>query len=323
MFIVLLTFGIVQAPIFAQQSQQNSSVLSYQECQNKIGNEMQKTVDSINKTKAILLAINSNEFQSKTNGYRYVYSDIFTNMTEDQNVCGDVKLTSIVIEFSILNNSSNFVKFIQVGEDPQISQVTLVEDVFVSNCDNSCPPPSPPAGNIQKSLTSPLRQIASGVSPKDVKCRQDLTLIFRAEDNFPACVKPSSIERLLKQGWVNAYDNNGKYLPIILPNMIKVQNTNFTINYDITGNNKLIDANMDSQSKSLILSLQSTNNGTLSVSIPRALLDSNLYPDTHFIVLVDKKEVNFTETVSLTARTLIIPFEYGAETMEIIAPQRI
>jgi len=38
---------------------------------------------------------------------------------------------------------------------------------------------------------------------------------------------------------------------------------------------------------------------------------------------VDKKEVNFTETVSLTARTLVIPFEYGAETMEIIAPQRI
>lgn len=201
MLIMLLFFSIFQVPVFAQQDQQNSTALSYQECQNRIGNEMQKTVDSINKTKVVLLAIHSNEFQSKTNGYRYVYSDIFTNMTEDQNVCGDVKLTGIVVEFSILNGSSNFVKFIQVGEDPQISHVTLVEDAFVSNCDNSCPPPSPPAGNVQKPLTSPLRQIASGVSPKDVKCRQDLTLIFRAADNFPACVKQDDIDKLVHRGW--------------------------------------------------------------------------------------------------------------------------
>lgn len=172
-------------------------------------------------------------------------------------------------------------------------------------------------------LESPLKQFKSDIDPYFVICNQNLQLVIKSSDNSPACVRPSSIERLLKQGWVNAYDNNGKYLPIILPNMIKVQNTNFTINYDITGNNKLIDANMYAQKTSLVLSLHTSSNGTLSVSIPRVLLDSNLYPDTHFIVLVDKKEVNFTETVSLTARTLIIPFEYGAETMEIIAPQRI
>ena len=177
--------------------------------------------------------------------------------------------------------------------------------------------------NSSNVLESPLKQFKSGTDPYFVICNQNLQLVIKSSDNSPACVRPSSIERLLKQGWVNAYDNNGKYLPIILPNMIKVQNTNFTINYDITGNNKLIDANMYAQKTSLVLSLHTSSNGTLSVSIPRVLLDSNLYPDTHFIVLVDKKEVNFTETVSLTARTLVIPFEYGAETMEIIAPQRI
>ena len=172
-------------------------------------------------------------------------------------------------------------------------------------------------------MESPLKQFKSGTDPYFVICNQNLQLVIKLSDNSPACVRSNSIERLLKQGWVNAYDNNGKYLPIELPNMIQVQNTNFTINYDITGNNKLVDANLNAQTTSLALSMHTSSNGTLSISIPRSLLDSNLYPDTHFIVLVDKKEVRFTEIISLTARTLTIPFEYGAETMEIIAPQRI
>lgn len=110
----------------------------------------------------------------------------------------------------------------------------------------------------------------------------------------------------------------------IAPMSANVINTNFTINYGITGNNKILDANMDTQSKSLILSLETTSNGTLTVSVPRALLDSKENnQDTQFIVLVDGQEVKYTETTSLTARTLTIPFELGVEKIEIIATQRI
>ncbi len=109
-------------------------------------------------------------------------------------------------------------------------------------------------------------------------------------------------------------------------NLIPVINTNFTINYNLTGNNKLLDANMSKQSNSLILSLGTTSNGTLTVSIPRTLLDSkSAYSnqDTQFIILVDKQEVKYIETTSIDARTLTIPFELGAKKIEITAPVNI
>ena len=109
-----------------------------------------------------------------------------------------------------------------------------------------------------------------------------------------------------------------------VPTSVPVANTNFTINYNVAGNGKILDAKMDAQSKSLILSLKTTSNGTLTVSVPRALLDSKENnQDTQFIVLVDGQEVKYAETTSLTARTLTIPFESGAEKIKIIATQRI
>jgi hypothetical protein len=194
---------VYQVPVYAPTAVPNNSTGSYEECQKKIGNDMQVVVNSINKTKAILLATSSNDFQSKVNGYKYVFSGIFTNMTENQKTCDDVKLTSIVTEFSILDNSSKFVKFVEVGEDPLLTQVTLVEDVFVQKCDNNCPPPGPPATDTiqdQQPLT-PLRQIASGVAPKDVMCKSGFALVLKAEDNFPACVTSNTAIVLAERGW--------------------------------------------------------------------------------------------------------------------------
>ena len=223
---LLVTFSITQTSIFAQTNQQNSVGLSYQDCQNKIGNEMQKASESINKTKAIFLALSSSEFQSKVSGYKYVFTGIFTNMTEDQKTCGDVKLTSIVTEFSILDNSSKFVKFVEVGEDPSLTLITLVEDVFVQKCDNNCPPPSPPVTDTiqdQQPLT-PLRQIASGVEPRDVMCKSGFALVLKVEDQFPACVKPQTVQKLVERGWgtswaiavtKNTSENNTRSNPVI------------------------------------------------------------------------------------------------------------
>lgn len=182
------------------------------------------------------------------------------------------------------------------------------------------------SGPVVITLESPLKQFKSGTDPYFVICNQNLQLVIKSSDNSPACVRPSSIERLLKQGWVNAYDNNGKYLPTILPNMIKVQNTNFTINYDITGNNKLLNANMDSQSKSLILSLNETNDGTLIVSLPRVMIDAKLPAgnDDKFYVLVNGQESIFEEINTTTIdRTISIPFTNGTHMIEIIGAQVI
>ncbi|MDH2908313.1 MAG: hypothetical protein PXX83_09500 [Candidatus Nitrosotalea sp.] len=47
----------------------------------------------------------------------------------------------------------------------------------------------------------PLQQFKLGVESYAVQCTPDLKLLVRSENDFPACVKSSSITRLLAQGW--------------------------------------------------------------------------------------------------------------------------
>jgi len=44
-------------------------------------------------------------------------------------------------------------------------------------------------------------QIKNGVSLDSITCIEGLELIFKATNNFPACVKPSSITKLVERGW--------------------------------------------------------------------------------------------------------------------------
>lgn len=50
----------------------------------------------------------------------------------------------------------------------------------------------------------PLKQVQSGILPKDVKCKQNLILVIKTENGSPACVKQTSVTRLLAHGWVLA-----------------------------------------------------------------------------------------------------------------------
>jgi len=61
----------------------------------------------------------------------------------------------------------------------------------------------------QESIPSPLKQVQSGVLPQDVKCKEGLSLIFKAEDGSPACVSPTNAEKLISRGWAKSQENNG------------------------------------------------------------------------------------------------------------------
>jgi len=111
----------------------------------------------------------------------------------------------------------------------------------------------------------------------------------------------------------------------VTPMSVNVINTNFTINYNIFGGN-VSEITQDPKSNTLIVLLQTTGDGRLTLKIPRTLLDSKSAAsnqDTKFIILVDKKEVKYTETTSIDARTLTIPFGLGAKKIEITAPVNI
>ncbi len=102
-------------------------------------------------------------------------------------------------------------------------------------------------------------------------------------------------------------------------NTIKVEGTDFSVSYSIT-NGKVLGIKADVQSKSLIVSIQTTGDGTLTITLPRALIDSkiNAQTDDQFFVLTDGQEATFTETKTATDRTLTIPFTYGTGQIEII-----
>jgi len=92
-----------------------------------------------------------------------------------------------------------------------------------------------------------------------------------------------------------------------------------TVSYSIIGG-QLQSIMPDEDANSLIISITATDNGSLTLTIPRTVLDSllgNGYDDD-FFVLVDDKEVDFDETTTSTDRTLTIAFPTRTEQIEII-----
>ena len=64
------------------------------------------------------------------------------------------------------------------------------------------------SNTIHTNHMSPLEQFKSGISALDVKCKIDFVHIIKAEDGSPACVKPNTVDILVKRGWAK---------PIIIP----------------------------------------------------------------------------------------------------------
>ena len=70
---------------------------------------------------------------------------------------------------------------------------------------------------------------------------------------------------------------------------------------------------------SLLVYIESTDDGTITLTIPRSVLDATINNgDDQFFVLVDGEEVDFEEIITSTDRTLTINFLAGAEEIEII-----
>jgi hypothetical protein len=57
---------------------------------------------------------------------------------------------------------------------------------------------------LKASLLSPLKQLKSGISPGQIICMPDLTLVMKLEDNSPACIKSTSVPKLVARGWTLA-----------------------------------------------------------------------------------------------------------------------
>ena len=101
--------------------------------------------------------------------------------------------------------------------------------------------------------------------------------------------------------------------------MVSMGDGNGSIGYEITGG-QLLSITPDVDANSLIVVIDATSDGSLTLTIPRSVADALLETgeDDEFFVLVDGEEVDFSEDVSSTDRTLTIAFQAGAEEIEII-----
>jgi predicted secreted protein with PEFG-CTERM motif len=99
---------------------------------------------------------------------------------------------------------------------------------------------------------------------------------------------------------------------------VSVQGSSDLITYEITGG-KLLSIIPDVDANSLIISIDATSDGSLTLTIPRSVLDATINgEDDDFFVLIDGEEVDFDETTTSTDRILTIAFPVGAEEIEII-----
>ena len=99
---------------------------------------------------------------------------------------------------------------------------------------------------------------------------------------------------------------------------VAVEGSTDLIGYEITGG-KLLSIIPDVEANSLIVSIDATSDGSLTLTIPRSVLDATINgEDDDFFVLIDGEEVDFDETTSEDNRVLTIAFPAGAEEIEII-----
>ncbi|QMU54398.1 MAG: PEFG-CTERM sorting domain-containing protein [Nitrosopumilus sp.] len=106
---------------------------------------------------------------------------------------------------------------------------------------------------------------------------------------------------------------------VITDTTVSVQGSNDLIGYEITGG-KIVGLIPDVDASSLIISIDATSDGSLTLTIPRSVLDATNDEDgdDDFFVLIDGEEVSFNEITSSTDRKITIAFPAGAETIEII-----
>ena len=102
-------------------------------------------------------------------------------------------------------------------------------------------------------------------------------------------------------------------------NSLKLSDSDHVLSYDLSGAN-LNNILPQPESNSLLLLIDSMDDGSLSIALPRDVIDAKSANglDDSFFILVDGEEALFDETISDTERIISINFPAGTEKVEII-----
>jgi hypothetical protein len=112
----------------------------------------------------------------------------------------------------------------------------------------------------------------------------------------------------------------GGYVPF---GIIQVEGTDLSISYKIVGG-QLLNIHPNIQNKSLVLSVKAVSNGTLTISLPRSVIDSKTDgEDAQFVVIINGITVSHAEQPGSLERTLTIPFSNETKEVTIVGTKVI
>ena len=61
---------------------------------------------------------------------------------------------------------------------------------------------------LAETVLPPMKQQDMVDDLHEIQCKSHLTLIFKDKSWTPACVKPSSVDKLIERGWASDHDPN-------------------------------------------------------------------------------------------------------------------
>ena len=87
----------------------------------------------------------------------------------------------------------------------------------------------------------------------------------------------------------------------------------YAVNYDVTGAT-VTDISISPQDTSLLVTLTSSSDGNLTMTMPRSLIDAKATSgDDQFFVLVDGAGSDFTESKTAYSRTITVSIPEGTQ----------
>jgi len=181
-----------------------------------------------------------------------------------------------------------------------------------------------PVSVIVKAPNGNLVSIAQVTVGADKKFSTEFTAgggLMKAEGSYTITVQYGTENRSA----TTSFEFGGSTVPPkgglsnVTDKTVLVEGATDLIGYSITGG-KLLNIIPDFDAKSLIISIDATEDGILTLTIPRTVFDSvEDGIDVEVFVLIDQEEAaDFDEITTATDRTITIEFPAGTEEIEII-----
>ena len=141
---------------------------------------------------------------------------------------------------------------------------------------------------------------------------------FEEEGTFPYfCMVHPWMEGIVNVGTAEVTTTSTPEPELISEEPVESQ-VSVDLNHEISGA-KVTSMTADGSQNSVIIELDSMDDGQITVTLPRDVIDATIGDeDDEFFVLVDNEEVDFEETKTATDRTITVELPAGAETVEII-----